>query len=368
MPTLTADGPLQNRPVTRSVLPLVTVIMPICNEATYIARSLGAVLNQDYPHELLEVIVADGMSSDDTRQRAHCLASAHPTVNVKILDNPRRIVSAGMNAALKRARGDVIVRVDGHCVIAPDYVSQCVTALERTGAENVGGPMRPIGLGWFGQTVALATTSRFGVGGARFHYSDREEFVDTVYLGAWPKWVFRRIGFFDEEQVRNQDDEFNYRLRAQNGRIFLSPTIKSWYYNRGTPRSLWRQYFQYGFWKVRVLQKHPRQMRPRQFVPFLFVFTLLMALLAVPISAVASWILGCCLGLYVLANVFASLVVARRGPFWTIATLPIAFAILHAAYGIGFCVGLLTFWNRWGKTHEPRCYTERQSEVANERG
>lgn len=366
MSTLTADRLFQNRSVTRSVLPFVTVIMPIRNEAKYIRRSLGAVLRQDYPAELLEVIVADGMSSDDTRQQVLCLASAHPKVNVKILDNPRHIVSVGMNAALKRARGDVIVRVDGHSVIAPDYVSQCVTALERTGAENVGGPMRPVGQGWFGQTVALATTSRFGVGGARFHYSEREEFVDTVYLGAWPKWVFQRFGLFDEEQVRNQDDEFNYRLRACGGTICLCPSIRSRYYNRSSPRSLWRQYFQYGFWKVRVLQKHSRQMRPRQFVPLLFVLTLLISSSSAPMSVVGAWIFGSSVGLYVLVNLIATLVVARRESNRRIALLPMVFAILHLAYGTGFCVGLLKFWNRWGQSHALTMRDEQDLEMVND--
>lgn len=366
MSTIVANRELHSRPLTRSVLPFVTVIMPIRNEARFITRSLNAVLNQDYPRELLEVLVADGISSDDTRQRVRCLAAEQPEIKLTVLDNPRRIVSAGMNVALRRARGDVVVRVDGHTVIASDYVSQCVRALERSGAENVGGPMRPVGIGWFAQSVALATTSRFGVGNARFHYSSREEFVDTVYLGAWPKWVFRRFGLFDEEQVRNQDDEFNYRLRAQSGRIFLCPEIRSQYYNRSTARSLWQQYFQYGFWKVRVLQKHPRQMRPRQFMPFLFVLTLLTSLLAAPLDAIAAWIFASCVCLYAVANVIATLVVARREWNWSVTTLPLAFAILHLAYGCGFCVGLLKFWNRWRKIHRLSLSDEWDLEIVNE--
>ena len=233
------------------------------------------MLEQDYPSDRVEVIVADGQSTDDTCRRVRQLAAEYPQIEVVCIDNPGRIVPTGFNAALEEARGDVIVRVDGHTLIAPDYVQQCVAALERTGADNVGGRMNAEGETCVGRAVAAATSSAFGVGNARFHYSESEEWVDTVYLGAWRREVFRSIGPFDEEQVRNQDDEFNYRLLSAGGRILLSPRIRSRYFNRATFKSVAKQYFQYGFWKVRVMQKHPTQMRPRQFVPALFVLTLL---------------------------------------------------------------------------------------------
>jgi GT2 family glycosyltransferase len=200
---------------------------------------------------------------------------------------------------------------------------------------------------WFGRAVAAATSSRFGVGGARFHYSDREEWVDTVYLGAWRREVFSRIGTFDEEMVRNQDDEFNYRLRASGGRILLSPQIKSRYYNRSTPLALWKQYFQYGFWKVRVLQKHPRQMQLRQFAPPLFVLMLLSLLAATMISK-AAWLIG--LGFlsgYAITNLLASLGAARRTKWRLMLLLPSAFSVMHFSYGFGFVFGLVRFWSRW---------------------
>ncbi|MGH7568143.1 MAG: glycosyltransferase family 2 protein [Gemmatimonadales bacterium] len=327
--------------------PSVTVIMPIRNEADFIARSLGAVLDQDYPPERLEVVIADGMSTDDTREVIARVSAAHPDIPVTVVDNPGRIVPSGFNQALVRARGDVIVRVDGHTVIASDYVAECVAALGRSGADNVGGRMEAVGEGWFGRAAARATSSRFGVGGARFHYSDREEWVDTVYMGAWPRTVFDRIGPFDEEQVRDQDDEFNYRLAARGGKILLSPRIRSRYYNRSTPRSLWRQYFQYAYWKVRVMQKHPGQMQPRQFVPPAFVATLMVGLLAAPLSVAGAWLLGIAAGSYAAANLAASLVVGGKGSWRELLLLPAAFATLHLAYGLGFLVGLVRFWNRW---------------------
>jgi GT2 family glycosyltransferase len=237
--------------------------------------------------------------------------------------------------------------VDGHTVVAPNYVSMCVETYLRTGADNVGGRMDAVSSGTFGRAVALATSSPFGVGGARFHYSDREEWVDTVYMGAWPRDVFNRIGFFDEEQVRNQDDEFNYRLLEHGGKVLLNPKIKSEYYNRSSLRSLWRQYYQYGYWKVRVMQKHPRQMRLRQFVPPAFVGALLLALALSPLGAPLRWAALAIAGAYLLANLSASLLSARRARWSGWWLLPVTFGALHFSYGAGFLWGLVRFCNRW---------------------
>lgn len=330
-------------------LPLVTVIMPVRNEAAFIDQSLGAVLTQDYSPERMEVLVVDGRSTDATRERVAELAKRRPEVALSVIDNPRGIVATGLNAGLARAQGEIIVRVDGHTIIAPDYVRQSVAAIERTKADNVGGRMAAVGGGRLGQAVALATSSRFGVGNARFHYSDEEEWVDTVYLGSWPRGVFQRVGLFDEEQVRNQDDEFNYRLRARGGRILLCPLIKSQYHNRATLGSLWRQYLQYGYWKVRVMQKHLRQMRLRQFAPALFVSALVASLLAAPWSIAGRWALGGLLATYMAANLAASIMVAAKGGWRMLPLLPVVFATLHVAYGVGFLGGLIRFWNRWGR-------------------
>ncbi len=326
----------------------VSVIMPIRNEVDFIERSLGAVLTQDYPRELLEVLIADGLSVDGTPEIVARLAEAYPDVRVLLIDNPRRIVPTGFNLALARARGEVIVRVDGHTIIAPDYVRACVTALQRSGADNVGGRMEAVGQNRFGEAVALATSTPFGVGGARFHYSEREEWVDTVYMGAWPRQLFERIGQFDEEQVRNQDDEFNYRLLERNGKILLSPEISSRYYARSTPSSLWRQYFQYGYWKVRVIQKHLGQMRPRQFAPPLFVGALLLGLGLAPFAAVGRWGLALALCGYAAANAAAAALSAPRAKTRLLPLVSLALAILHLSYGLGFLMGLIKFWNRWG--------------------
>lgn len=341
------------------LLPVVTVIMPVRNEGPFIVRSLGAVLAQDYPGDRLEVIVADGMSTDETRKIVGFIQKEDPRVS--LIENLGRIVPKAINAALRLAKGEVIVRVDGHTIVDRNYVRECVSALQRTGADNVGGRMSAIGSTNFAQAVALATSSRFGVGGARFHYSIREEWVDTVYMGAWPREVFDRIGGFDEELVRNQDDEFNYRLLSRGGRILLSPQIESSYYNRSTCGALWRQYYQYGYWKIRVMQKHFEQMRIRQFVPALFVSGLLVALLLAFLWPVGKLVLGTLVLTYVLANLAASITAARQRQLRLAPLVFVAFSTIHLSYGLGFWHGFFKFRKRW----TDKTMTARHDEASN---
>ncbi len=254
---------------------IVSVIMPVRNEARYIRRSLGAVLAQDYLPQNMEVLIVDGMSDDGTRGIIRSMLEdlkiarrvSSPVQNINIIDNPSRTVSAGFNSALRRARGAVIVRVDGHCEILPDYIRCCVEVLERTGAQCVGGPMAAVGESWVSRGIALALSSFFGVGGAPFRLSSkRQGYVDTVAFGAYRREVFDKLGGFDEDLVRNQDDEFNFRLIQAGGRIWLDPSIRSVYYSRAGLRSLWRQYFQYGFYKVLVIRKRGAVSSPRHLV------------------------------------------------------------------------------------------------------
>lgn len=327
--------------------PLVTVIMPIRNEESFIERSLGAVLTQSYPGDRMQVLVADGMSDDRTREIVARLAEAHPDTEVAVVDNPGRIVPTGFNAALDHTRGDIVVRVDGHTIIEPDYVTECVAALAETGADNVGGRMDAVADAPMGQAIALATSSPFGVGNSAFHYASGQRWVDSVYMGAWPREVFDRVGRFDPEMVRNQDDEFNYRLSASGGRILLTDRIRSRYYNRPSLKKLFSQYRQYGYWKVRVLQKHPGQMSARQFAPPALVAALVGGAVLAPFSRPVRIVWAGVVVLYVAANLAASLVVARKHGMKHLARLPVVFGALHIGYGAGFLAGLVKFRNRW---------------------
>lgn len=321
--------------------PLVSLVMAIRNEAPFIRATLESVAAQDYPADRWEVIIADGSSTDGTPERVREFASKHP--NVRLLDNPRRTTATGLNAAIAASRGDVIVRMDGHSELPSGYVRICVEELQRTGAEHVGGAVSTVSPSPFGEVVALAMSTPFGVGGARFRYSDREEWVDTVFLGAWRRDVFERIGLFDESMACNEDDEFNYRLREAGGRNFMSPPLRVTYRPRDTAWGLAKQYARYGFWKVRVMQKHPRQMRPSHFVPPAFAMALLVSSLSAPFSAFGQLLFALTAGSYLVASLVATLVCGRKHAL----SLPLVYAILHVSYGFGFLSGLVVFAGSW---------------------
>jgi succinoglycan biosynthesis protein ExoA len=323
----------------------VSLLIAMRNEAGYIERCLASIFAQDYPDHLLEVLVMDGQSTDGSRQIVENLFRGRS--NCYLLPNPEITQAAGWNLGIRAAQGDIIGIVSAHAELAPDYVSTAVETLRRIGADMVGGPMRADSHERVGQAIALATSTPFGVGGARFHYIEQEQEVDTVYMGICWREVYQRIGGFDEEMVRNQDDELSYRLLDHGGRIFCNPAIRSRYYNRSTFRSLWTQYFQYGYWKVRVMQKHHHQMRPRHFVPPIFVTALLGSALLTPFSHLGQWLLMSVGGSYALANLAASVWVARKGGLHHLPLVPLGFASLHLSYGLGCLVGLIKFANGW---------------------
>jgi cellulose synthase/poly-beta-1,6-N-acetylglucosamine synthase-like glycosyltransferase len=325
--------------------PTVTVIMPIRNERAWIQRSLGAVLAQQYPMTSVEILIADGMSDDGTRQELEKVAGGLP--NVRVIENSGSIVASGFNSCLRQAAGDIIVRIDGHTVVAPDYIRSCVEELARTGAANVGGRMTVVGSGVFGRATALAMNSWLGSGGAAYRNSKGEGWTKDVYLGAWRRSVLTQVGSMDEEMIRNQDDELNYRIRENGGRIYLSSRIRSVYAARETPTRLWIQYYKYGYWKVRVMQKHPRQMQVRQFAPPLFVLVVAALAARCLLSDVCRVTLALLFGLYALINLGASAWISIRSAFAGFPLLACAFGIMHVSYGIGFVHGMAAFCDRW---------------------
>ncbi len=322
-------------------VPSVSLIVPCRNEKDYIAQCIQSLLAQHLPEGSFEIIVADGLSNDGTRELLARLAAEHACL--RLVDNPGRIVSTGLNTAIRAAQSRIIIRIDVHTQYAPDYVSQCVAVLQETGADNVGGPWVAQGVGYLGRAIAAAFQSPLVVGGARGHNPHHTGPVDTVYLGCWPREVFDRIGCFDEELVRNQDDEFNLRLSRAGGLIWQSPRIQSWYHPRQSLRSLWQQYAQYGYWKVRVIQKHCLPASVRHLVPAAFVF----AVLTLPIAALfwpwAWWIWGALGMLYIAGNLIASVEIASRRGLTLLLVLPAVVACYHFAYGYGFLRGIWDF-------------------------
>jgi succinoglycan biosynthesis protein ExoA len=312
----------------------VSVLLPIRNEEAFIAQCLGAILSQDYPPERMEILIADGMSDDRTVHIIKAMPNAH---RVRIIPNPRRIQAAGLNELIRQARGEVLIRVDGHTIIASDYVRQCVLVLQETQASNVGGAMDPVGTTWLGRAIAAAGKSAFAVP-TTFHVSQKPQLTDTVYLGAWPRRIFEELGGYNEGVGVNEDYELNYRIRAAGGLIYFTPAIRSSYYGRQTLRALAKQYYRYGRSKVKMLREHPRSVRLRHLAAPSFVAALIVGgLISVLVPAVSILWLGI-ITLYALCAIAASLLLATQYGWELLPLLPIIFLTIHFAWGIGFWV------------------------------
>jgi glycosyltransferase involved in cell wall biosynthesis len=325
-----------------SELRIVSVIVPCRNERRYIEGFCAGVMRQQVPDGwTLQLVVADGQSDDGTRELLQAMAVVEP--RVQWIDNPGRIVSTGLNAALAVARGEAIVRMDVHTEYADDYVAQCLAVMEETGADNVGGPWRAVpdaDAQPMQHAVAAAFQSRWVAGGAMSRQLDYDGFADTVYLGSWPRASFERFGGFDEQLVRNQDDEHNLRIVKGGGRVWQSSRIRSVYRPRAALSQVFRQYLQYGYWKPFVMKKHGQAASVRHAIPSVFVVMLGLALLAGflrqgmgPFFVLA--------GLYVLAVAAMTLMIAREGrhSIEVLLRIPAVIAAYHFGYGIGSIIG-----------------------------
>ena len=316
---------------------LLSVIAPCRNEAAFIDAFCDSVLRQQLPAGWhMEVLIADGMSDDGTRERLQerCARDGR----LVLVDNPGRIVSTGLNACIARARGEVVARLDIHTVFAPDYLARCIEALERSGADNVGGPWVAQGTSPMGEAIAAAFQCRWVVGGARSRDQAYEGAVDTVYLGCWRREAFARFGLFDEALVRNQDDEHNLRLRLSGGRIWQSGTIHSVYHPRDSLRHLYAQQQQYGYWRPFVVRKHGQPGSLRQLVPALFVAALVLSTVLLPWTPWPAIALLALYGPYLLlASVAAARAAGTRHTLWR---LPAVIAAFHIGYGWGTWQGL----------------------------
>ena len=260
---------------------LVSVIIPCYNEEKTITQLLDAIHRQTYPQDRLEVIIADALSIDNTRKCISDFQVEHPELNIRVVDNPKRIIPAGLNLAIASATGEVILRMDAHAIPAVDYIESCVAALEAGLGENVGGviDVRPGKENWIGRSIAVATAHPLGVGDALYRWTAKPTEADTVAFGSFKRTLIDKIGPFDESLLINEDYEFNTRVRASGGKIWIDPAIRAVYYSRPDLRSLARQYFSYGYWKFRMLKRYPKTLRWRQALPPIFVFGILMLLL-----------------------------------------------------------------------------------------
>jgi len=325
-------------------MPRLSIIVPCYNEEATIQLLLKSIYDQTYPHPEIEVILADGMSTDQTRGQVAAFQREYPDLQVKVVDNPKRIIPAALNAALAAAQGEFIIRLDGHCTPYPDYVKNSIADLEQGKGDNVGGvwEIRPAGAGVIARSIAAAAAHPFGVGDALYRFTKSAGAVDTVPFGAFRRSLFDQVGKYDESLLTNEDYEFNTRIRQHGGVVWLDPAIRSVYFARATLAALAKQYWRYGFWKLRMLRRYPQTLRLRQALPPLFVLgCAVLALLAILLNT-ARWLLVIILILYFTLLVIGALPVAyRQKDPRLLVGIPLAIATMHSCWGAGFLRSLI---------------------------
>lgn len=325
--------------------PKVSIIVPCYNEQSTILLMLKALWAQTFPRADMEVVIADGMSTDSTRAAIATFQENFPDLAVRVVDNVNRSIPSGVNRAIEASRGKIIIRFDGHSQPYPDYVANCLIAHEAGRGDNVGGvwEIRPGADTWMARSIAVAAAHPLGVGDALYRHAKHAAEVDTVPFGSFRRSLIEQVGFFDESLLTNEDYEFNARVRKAGGKIWLDPSIRSVYFARSTLQELIRQYWRYGFWKWRMLRRYPDTLRWRQALPPLFVLGLIsLAALSILIP-LAGFLFGAGLLLYASILILVGLHAAlRQRKAYLILGLPLAIAAMHISWGSGFLWSALT--------------------------
>ncbi len=326
-------------------MPKVSVIVPCYNEQSTICLLLEALHEQTFPRAEMEVVIADGMSSDGTRAAIAAFQRDFPDLSVRVVDNTLRSIPSGVNRAIEASRGEIIIRLDAHSKPYPDYVANCVKAHEEDRGDNVGGvwEIHPSVDTWIAKSIAVAASHPLGVGDAMYRHATSAAEVDTVPFGSFHRELIGRVGFFNESLLTNEDYEFNVRVRKAGGKIWLDPSIRSIYFARATLLELARQYWRYGYWKWRMLRRYPDTLRWRQALPPLFVLSLISLSLISIVLPVLAFVLAGELFLYFSIMVIAGLYTAflQQKPYLALG-LAVVIPVMHITWGCGFLWSIFT--------------------------
>ncbi len=333
--------------------PRVSIIVPCYNEQKTICDLLDALLLQTFPRDQMEVVIADGLSRDQTLASIASFQRTHPDLNLRLVENAQRTIPSALNLAIRVSRGDILIRLDAHSVPIPEYVERCVADLEAEKGANVGGvwEIRPGGTGWIAEGIAAAAAHPLGVGDARYRLASQAGPVDTVPFGAFRRALIDQIGGFDETLLTNEDYEFNTRIRKSGGKVWLDPRIRSIYFARAALGELAGQYWRYGFWKLVMLRRYPDTIRWRQALPPLFVLSLLFLVILSIIWNGFMLVLLLEIVLYFLVLAIAAVGSAiRRQKVGLVPGLILAIPTMHVSWGCGFLWSLanLPFSRRHG--------------------
>lgn len=322
---------------------IVSVVMPVYNEEKYIGACIDSLLLQDYPTENMEWIFVDGCSTDKTVELLRSYQEKYPTL-IRIYNNPDKIVPNAMNIGIAASKGKYIVRLDAHADYATDYISKCIYYLENTDAENVGGVAETKAKGFMGNAIAKMLSSKFGVGNSQFRTNGESGYVDTVPFGAFKRDVFYKYGGYDERLVRNQDNEMNFRIRKNGGKIYMSSDIHLSYYCRDSVKGISAMARKNGMWNVITMKLCPGSMGVRHFIPLLFVASIIGLGVLGLLHPVFWMLLGAEAVLYLLLDILFS--VKQSTGFKEFLTLLILFPIFHIEYGFGSMVGLAKLFSK----------------------
>ncbi len=322
----------------------VSVIVPCYNEEARIQPLLEAIYSQSYPRAQIEVVIADGLSTDGTRAVIEHFKSSHPDLEIRVVDNTRRVIPSGLNRAIEAADGRYIIRLDAHSIPCSDYIQKCVYGLENGQGDNIGGiwKIQPGDGTWIAKSIAIAVSHPIGAGDARYRIGGVAQEVDTVPFGAFKKELINHIGMYDEALLTNEDYEFNARLRQAGGKVWMDPSISSIYFARSTLRELARQYWRYGYWKAQMLRKYPNTLRWRQVVPPAFVLALLSLGVLSLFWNLARWLLAIIVIPYIIIIFGIGIQMSLKHKSLSYAIgVPLATATIHFSWGPAFLWGLI---------------------------
>ncbi|WP_342822155.1 glycosyltransferase family 2 protein [Candidatus Lucifugimonas marina] len=322
----------------------VTVAIPVLNEEHHIEQCLASLFDSNYPVEQLEVLVVDGGSTDRTRDLVKGMARKWR--QIRLLDNPGRIQATAMNIAISEAGGEILIRLDAHSRYRPQHIERIVETLSNGLAENVGGVQLPVGNGFFAAAAASCLRTSFSMGGSTHRVSTEPEYAESVFLGGWKTETLRDLEGFNPLWKINEDYEMNVRIRESGGRVMVVPELKCEYSVRPNPWALAKQYFRYGFWRMRTIRHHRSAARPRHFVPATLILAMIGAAAGISNGISAGWVIPL---IYCMALAIASVNVARSERNFSALLAPAVFALIHLSFGVGTIAGTL----RWAADSIP---------------
>jgi glycosyltransferase involved in cell wall biosynthesis len=334
-----------------------SIILPVLNEAEHIERCVRSLMNNRYDRDKVEILVVDGGSTDNTLQIVNKLSEEDK--RVRLINNPRRILAAGINIGIETSRGDVLIRMDGHAEAESDFIANSIEVLrEHPEAWCVGGAITTISHDYMGRVIGATMSCLVGVGNAMFRLGDYEGYADTVAFGAYRKEIFEKIGKLDENLPRTEDDDLHFRIHQAGGKIYISRKIRSKYYARSSIAKLWSQYFQYGYWRIPTIMKHHRPATVRQIVPMIFIMGWIVFILGALIWQPVRYGLAFYAVSYIIVLLVGAALATKKFGFSAGIATPIVSPILHFSYGLGSLVGIWRFVIRQGKRAKPVSQTK----------